>query len=81
MTDVFNAMKAHVEAITELLTANEIEHKASSDLEVARRWLLSCQKASMTTRKNENESGILLKAAVNFHRLNAVHKPTPKTGE
>ena len=79
MIDVFNAMKAHVDAITELLTVNEIENKAKSDLEAARLWLTKCEKDAMTARRNENESGILLRAAVNFHRLNAVHKSTPST--
>ena len=77
MTDVFEAMQAHVDAVTELLTANEIESKAQSDLDKARDWLTSCQEAAMTARKKEKESGILLRSAVNFRRL----KATPKTGE
>ena len=79
MTDVFNAMKTHVEAITELLTADEIEKKAQSDLEKARAWKTSCEKVSMEARRIENKTGILLRSAINFHRLNAVHKATPKT--
>ena len=72
MTDVFNAMKAHVDAITGLLTVNEIESKAQSDLEAARRWLTKCQNDAMTARRNENESGILLRAAIY-----AARKATP----
>ena len=75
MTDVFNAMKAHVDAITEVLAANEIENRAQSDLEAARRWLLSCQKASMAVRAKENESKILLTSAINADR-----KATPNIG-
>ena len=78
MADVFEAMKAHVNAITELLTANEIENKASSDLEVAKHWLLSCQKASMAARAKENESKILLTSAINAGRK-AASKAAPNT--
>ena len=84
MADVFNAMKRHVDAIMEVLTANEIEDKAQSDLQKARDWLLKCQKESNIVRANENESKILLTAAINFARLNTIHsinKTTQNTGE
>ena len=75
MTDVFNAMKTHIDAITELLTANEIENKAQHDLEKARAWLVTCQKSSTVQRAKENESKILLTSAINTAR-----KATRNTG-
>ena len=74
MTDVFDAMKAHVDAITELLAANEIQDKAQSDLEKARHWLTTCEKEEMASRRKEVEAVRLLRIAVD-----AARKPTPKT--
>ena len=78
MTDVFNAMKANVDAITELLAANEIENRAESDLDNARSWLTSCQRASKAARAKENESKILLTSAINAGRK-AARKAAPNT--
>ena len=76
MTDVFNAMKANVDAITECQVASEIEDKACSDLEKAKKWYCTCQKATSVARKAAGESERSLGYAISDAR-----KAKLKTGE
>ena len=76
MTDVFNAMTVHIDAITEHLTAIEIEEKAGIDLVRARKWKESCGIAAIAMqRKRENTESTLCMA------INTARKDKPKTGE
>ena len=76
MTDVFDAMKAHVDAITEHQVACEIEGKANAELESARKtYSYSCRAASDLKKKRDEADRTLCNAIFN------ARKATPKTGE
>ena len=76
MTDVFDAMKAHVGAITECQVASEIEVKSISDLEKARKWHDTCQRATTVARKTVAEAERALGYAISDARQAKL-----KTGE
>ena len=76
MTDVFDAMKAHIDAITEHQVACEIEIKARADLDLAGKWYASSSKAANDLRHKSEETEDALEHAVCDAR-----KATPKTGE
>ena len=74
MTDVFDAMKAHVDAITEHQVACEIEVKATADLEIARKRYSDSCRATSDMKKKRDEADRALGYAISDAR-----KITPKT--
>ena len=76
MTAVFDAMKAHVDAITEHQVACEIQDKAQADLERARKWYTKSNDAADVLRHQRAEAEAVLE-----HAISDARKATPKTGE
>ena len=75
MTDVFDAMKAHVDAITEHLTAMEIAEKAANDLVRARKRQEECQAYALEIKRKRDNTEHMLCAAIDTAR-----KATRNTG-
>ena len=74
--DVFDAMKDHVDAITEHLTAIEISEKAGIDLVNARDWNEACHAAKIAMRNKREDTERALCSVINEAR-----KATPKIGD